>query len=157
MELSSFPANFRLTRLGHTLAALDHLTEAAKAYAQALDLRRGLGQAHLATEALAGLARVALAQDDPEQALAHVEEILSFLKGNTLDGTDEPLRVYLTCYRVLHTNQDPRAQVLLTTAHSLLQQHAAKIEDEALRRSFLENVPANREITREFDASQENQ
>ena len=89
------------------------------------------------------------------QAQTHVDEILGFLQDNTLDGTDEPIRVYLTCYRVLHANQDPRAQVLLTTAHSLLQQQAAKIEDETLRRSFLENVPAHSAIMREFATSRE--
>jgi hypothetical protein len=36
---------------------------------------------------------------------------------------------------------------VLETAHRLLQARAAKIEDERLRRSFLEQVPAHREIT----------
>jgi hypothetical protein len=129
---------------------LDRLAEAADAYRQAMILRREFGQSHMAMEPLAGLARVSLAQNDLAQAQTHVEEILGFLEDNTLDGTEEPFRVYLTCYRVLHANQDARAQVLLTSAHSLLQEQAAKIEDEALRRSFLENVAAHREIVREF-------
>jgi adenylate cyclase len=145
---------FAVTHLGHALAGLGHLSEAADAYRQSLGLRRDLGQPHLAMEPRAGLARVSLAQNDLTQAQTHVEEILGFLEDNTLDGTEEPFRVYLTCYHVLHANQDPRAQVLLTTAHSLLQDQAAKIEDEALRRSFLENVPAHREIVREFARSQ---
>jgi hypothetical protein len=56
------------------------------------------------------------------------------------------LRIYLTCYRVLQANADPRAEEILCTAHNLLQERAAKIDDEELRRSYLENVAAHREI-----------
>jgi hypothetical protein len=75
-----------------------------------------------------------------------VEEILTHLKSNTLDSTDESLQVYLTCYRVLRAAQDPRAQETLGTAYALLQERAAKIGDAETRRSFLENVAAHREI-----------
>lgn len=102
------------------------------------------------------LARVALAEDDLDGAAACVEEILEFLESRTpstgsrhgLDGTDEPFRIYLTCYRVLRANKDPRAHEILATAHSLHQERAAKIADEELRRSLLENVAAHREIIR---------
>ena len=66
----------------------------------------------------------------------------------TLDGTDEPLRVYLTCYLVLRANHDPRAREILDAAYRLLQERATHIDDEELRRSFLENVAAHREIAR---------
>jgi len=138
------------TYLGHALAGLGHLAEAADAYGQALALRRELGQPNLAMEPLAGLARVSLAQGEVAQAQGRVDEILSHLESNTLDGTDEPFRVYLTCYRVLCANQDSRTQAILNTAHSLLQERAAKISDEEMRRSFLENVTAHREILSEF-------
>ena len=39
---------------------------------------------------------------------------------------------------------------LLAAAHSLLQERAGRIDDEALRRSYLENVAANREIAAGF-------
>jgi hypothetical protein len=103
-------------------------------------------QPHLATEPLAGLALVALTQGDLAQARAHVEEILAHLESGSLDGTDEPFRVYLTCDRVLRANGDLRAEGLLETAHRLLQEEAARIADQALRRSFLENVAAHCEI-----------
>jgi len=34
----------------------------------------------------------------------------------------------------------------------MLQERAAKIEDESLQRSFLENVPINREIIAEYES-----
>jgi predicted ATPase/DNA-binding SARP family transcriptional activator/class 3 adenylate cyclase len=137
--------------LGHALAGLGCPAEAADAYRQALTLRRQWGQHHLAAEPLAGLARVALAQGDPARALAHVQEILDYLDGHpALLGTLEPLRIYMTCYRVLLANRDPRAGEILHAAYHLLQERAAKIDDENLRRSYLENVAAHREIAAEY-------
>jgi tetratricopeptide (TPR) repeat protein len=136
-----------LTVLGHALAGLGQWAEAAGAYRRALALRRDLGQSHLIPEPLAGLARVAEACGDRTGALAHVEEILACLETYPeLYGTDEPLRVYLTCYRVLRAGEDPRAAEILDAAYRLLQERAARIEDERLCRSFLENVAANREV-----------
>jgi citrate synthase len=105
-----------------------------------------MDQPHLVTDPLAGLARVAMAQGDLAQAQAHIEEIVAHLESGSLDGTDEPFRIYLTCHRVLRANGDPRAEALLDTARRLLQEDAAKIGDEGLRRSFLENVAAHRQI-----------
>jgi len=137
------------TTMGHALAAQGHLAEAADAYQQALILRRELRQPSLATEILAGLARVSLAEGDLTQAQAQVAEILSHLDSDTLAGTDEPFRVYLTCYRVLQAGRDSRSQDVLNTAHSLLQEQAGKINDEEVRRSFLEKVASHREILSE--------
>jgi tetratricopeptide (TPR) repeat protein len=142
------------TFLGHACVELGLLAEATNAYHQALTLRQELDQLNLAMEPLAGLARVYLAQGDLTQAQAHVEEILSYLESQGLDDTEEPFRVYLTCYRILDANQDPRVQETLSTAHNLLQEQASKIEDEEMRRLFLENVPAHQEIVREFEAGQ---
>ncbi|MFQ5344187.1 MAG: tetratricopeptide repeat protein, partial [Anaerolineae bacterium] len=144
-------------KLGHAQAGLGQLDEAATAYRGAVALQRELGRLNQAMEPLAGLARVALAQGDIQQAQAHVQEILSHLEaGGTLDGTIDPFQVYLTCYRVLRADGDPRAQEVLTTAYNLLQERAAKIGDEDLRRSFLENVASHREIVREAANGGEN-
>jgi tetratricopeptide (TPR) repeat protein len=144
-----------LTNLGHALAGLGHRAEAAELYQQALTLRRELGQRALAMESLTGLADVSLTQRDLARAQTQVEEILSYLETNTLAGTEEPFRIYLTCYRILQANQDSRARTILDTAYHLLQERAAKISDEDVRRMFLENVAAHREIIGEFAKSQE--
>jgi tetratricopeptide (TPR) repeat protein len=135
-----------LTFLGHALMDLKQLAEAAAAYRQAQAIQQELGQTNMAMEPLAGLARVALAEGNPAQALAHVEGILSHLEHSTLDGAEEPFLVYLTCYHVLLAHQDPRAKDILNAAYMQLQECAAKIKDENLRCSFLEKVSAHREI-----------
>jgi predicted ATPase/DNA-binding SARP family transcriptional activator/Flp pilus assembly protein TadD len=144
--------------LGHALLGLGQLAEATEAYHESVALRRELDQPNLAAESVAGLARVALARADPEQARAHIEEILGHMaSGGTLDGTVSPFEVYLTCYRVLAANQDPRAEELLDTAHELLQEQARKITDEKMRDSFLENVAAHRELVQAFERMSESQ
>jgi hypothetical protein len=66
-----------------------------------------------------------LIQENPSEAQALVEEILGLMESHTLEGTEEPIRVYLTCYRVLMANQDPRAKELLNTAFRLVEERAA--------------------------------
>jgi len=124
--------------------------QAAHAYQQAHTLRSQLGQNSLAMESLTGLARVRLAQGNLVQAMVHVDDVLEQLATRSLDGTEEPLRIYLTCFHILQASDDLRADEILETAHGLLQERAAKIDDEKLRRSFLENVAAHREIQAEW-------
>jgi tetratricopeptide (TPR) repeat protein len=139
-----------LTHLGHAQAELGFLPEAAGSYRQALTLRQEIGQLHFAREILGGLSRVTLAQGHLEQAQAIVDDLLPQLEIEHLYGAREPFRVYLACYQVLRASHDSRTEEVLATAHSLLQERAAEIVDERLRRFYLENVPAHREIGREF-------
>lgn len=136
--------------LGHALAAMQQWVEAAASYQQAITYYQRLGNRSLAVEAQAGLAAVALAQAEFALALQRVEAILPSLatpKGHPpLVGMDQPFFVYLTCVRVLATHQDTRAPRLVDDAYSLLQEYAARIHEEHLRRSFLEKVAVHRQI-----------
>jgi tetratricopeptide (TPR) repeat protein len=148
-----------LISLGHSLTAHGELEEAEDVYRQVVSLGYETNKPRQAIEALAGLARVSMARGDTEQALNHVEEILTYLEtetpsmGHPLDGTIEPVRIYLTCYQVLKANKDNRNHDILDKAHNLLQKRAANISDEELRHSFLHNVAANREVVSEFEKS----
>jgi predicted ATPase/class 3 adenylate cyclase len=136
-----------LAHLGRALFGLEYLDESADAYRQALDLQRALGRPNLSIEPLAGMAEVALARRDLTQAQMHVEAILAHLVTGTLQSTVEPAWIYLTCYRVLKENQDPRASALLDTAYTWLQERAAGIDDADRRRCFLEDIATHRELT----------
>ncbi len=133
--------------LGHTLAAERRWSDASAAYQRALVLCSQASWHSWALSAHAGLARIALARGAPEEALPHAEEILRRVEiSPELYGTYDPMRVYLTCYRALQASNDSRAEEVLQMAHHLLQAWASSIADDDLRRSFLENVAAHREI-----------
>ncbi len=136
-----------LTNLGHARLETGELELAEKAYREALLIRRELDQPAQASEPLAGLARLALQAGDLQQAGKHVRAILGHLDGGgTLEGTDDPLQVYATCYRVLHEMGDERAFELLGTGFQLLQRLAASIVEEETRKMFLQDIPHHREI-----------
>lgn len=142
-----------LTYSGHALARLEQLEIAAERYQRAIGLWREQNRPDLALEPLAGLARIALHQRDPSLAQAHVEEIIAELEDDTFPNTGMA-EEHLTCYRVLQANHDPRAVEILRAVHDQLQVQAHKIRDEAMRNSYLENVPVHREIVNEWQAMQ---
>ncbi len=142
---------YALTNLGHALTGLQQLPEAVATYQQAVTLRRELNEHFLAMESLAGLARAFQTGGNKAQAKECVEEILTYLQDHSLDGTDEPLRIYLTCYQILSAAADPRAPEILDQGYRQLQAQAAAIPDPTVRRSFLENVAAHRELARAWE------
>jgi hypothetical protein len=132
--------------IGHANVGLHRLSDAASAYRQALDLFEELANPMEGAEAQAGLARIALLQNDLAGSLAYVEEILKVLADHPRTGIDEPFNVYLTCYRVLEANHDPRAAGVLQTASELLDEYASQFTSEDQRHAFLYNVPSHREL-----------
>jgi len=143
-EASSF------TRLGIVHIAVGNLEQAGTAYERALTLRNQLGQPFKTTEPLAGLAKIALIEGKPLEALGFVEKILTYMNDHSLDGTEEPMFTFLTCYQTLTVNNDPRALEVLEKAYTFLIDRAEKIKDESLRRSYLENVAVNCEIQKAY-------
>ena len=138
---------YTLNHLGFARTGLGRVEAAKQSFGQALQIRRELGQETLVLDDLAGLARLALSQGDKAQAMEHVEKILEGIAGCGVDGTEFPILVYLTCYRVLDAGDDAqRAYGALQDGYELLQRRAGLIQDAALREQFLRNVPFNREL-----------
>jgi len=103
---------------------------------------------------ISGLARVALAEGRLAEAAGHVELLMAHVAGGgTFDGTEEPLLLPLTCWRVLDAVGDPRAPAVLDAAMAELQAQAARISDPQARRSFLGTVPHHREIAAAWQRS----
>ncbi len=138
---------------GHLEFALNKIDEAEVSYGEAMRLNIEIGETHLAVEPLAGLARVALARGNHDKALQEVNKVLEHLNTESLDGTNEPIQLYLTSYRVLHGLNDPRANKILETAHTYLQETVLKIPDERRRQMFLNNIPHHRELMQLWQAS----
>jgi tetratricopeptide (TPR) repeat protein len=134
--------------MGHAYATLQKYSDARDAFNRSIDLRSELGQPSLSMEPLAGLVEVALLAGDIPSASRQVERILSYLgNGGSLDGTDEPLRVYHACYNFLEKQKDPRAWLVLQTANQVLEAQVSKFKDERSRKSFVENFPWRKAIS----------
>lgn len=133
-------------QLGDVRLGLGHPTEATDAFQKALNIYRELNRPQSTVDPLEGLARAALALGANAEALAYVEAILDLLRTAPSDGAGTPVRTYLTCYHVLRAISEPRAHEILERAHLELQTQANRIDDLALRHTFLENVPWHREL-----------
>ena len=138
---------YALACLGRVLEAHEEWLEAEAAFQQSMEIRQELGESNRVLEARAGLARVAMATGRLERAQAHSHAIVQQLAHHTVEGTEEPFLIYLTCYQVLAASADPRAVTLLQRAHQQLQQRAAQIDQPELRRSFWENIDVHRTVT----------
>jgi predicted ATPase/class 3 adenylate cyclase len=142
--------------LGHAHALMKDYGNAQSAYADSIRIRKELGQPGFAMEPTAGLVQVALDADDLALALYHTEEILKYLaEGGTLDGTEEPLRIYLACYTALEKGKDPRANGVLQDAVHLLEAQVSRLRDDAARRMYVQNVPWRLAIQKAWDAKLE--
>jgi hypothetical protein len=95
-----------------------------------------------------------LLKGEQAMALAETEKVLAYLySGASLEGTEEPLRVYYACYLALKQNQDSRSQAVLQSAGELLETQVSKLRDEKSRRMFIENVPWRLAIHKEWNGS----
>lgn len=139
---------------GHAELGLGRLDAANAAYTDSRDRLQSLNlRAQLALDPVSGLARVALAGGDIVSALAHTEQLLAHqAAGGSFDGTEEPLLLPLTCWRVLQAARDPRAGAVLEAAMTELRTQAERIRDDAARRNFLSLVPHHREIVQAWQA-----
>lgn len=141
-----------LARLGDAELALGRFAAAASAFERERTVALTPGLPFL-YDTVAGLARVALAQDDVAGAMSALEGLLAHLaNGGTLANTEAPYLILLTCYQALARAADPRAAELLASAHARLQTRAATITDAKLRLGFLNNIPEHREIVAAWTA-----
>ncbi len=119
---------------------------ALHAYGWAVEGWRALEARAEAIEATAGVARVMLAGGQIVAAYSLIEEVLLHLSEHGPTRLDEPLRVYWTVYRALHTmRQQEAAQQFLDAAYTLLQRQAEDLIPEQ-RQRFLQEVRVNQAI-----------
>jgi tetratricopeptide (TPR) repeat protein len=163
---------YALAGQGRALAGLGQIKEAAVFYKETLALRRELKQLHLAAEVEALIAYLYLNQGDLEQAGLYTERVMVYLrlpeqqdmkrrpsskrttKSNQnkllslrqLKGVEDPFQVYLICYQVLQAGGDERGVAILDFAANLLHEQAVLVNDANYKQSYLEDVPANRQI-----------
>jgi tetratricopeptide (TPR) repeat protein len=137
--------------MGYAYLAQKNFLSAEESFQHSMSIRDELGQPGLKTEPLAGLVQSLLSRGEQVRALAETEKILSYLQSaGSLEGTEEPLRVYYACYLALNENRDSRFTAILQSAEELLETQVLKLRDEEARRKFIENVPWRLAIHREW-------
>jgi hypothetical protein len=102
--------------------------------------------AYLVVEAEAALARVAVLQGNLDEACRIAGRVLPTLGRPDLVGAIQPAEIYRSCWQVLVDCGDPRADDAADAARAYLESSAARIDDDELRESFLQRVPANVEL-----------
>jgi len=100
---------------------------------------------------LATLGAAYLASNDIPKALDYTQQALLILEECGGEGPEFPQQDYFICYQVLRAaGQTDAACDALRSAYGLVMARAEKITDPAMRQSFLERVPVNREIVQEY-------
>jgi len=133
--------------MGHAYLLQNDMEQARAAYQSSLDIRNELNQLSLSMEPIAGLVDACMHADDVEAASRKAGKLLEFIEsGASLDGTDEPLRVYYTCFRYLEKVKDPRSGRILQKAKKLLEEQVSKFNNDAERKRCVENFPWRRAI-----------
>lgn len=143
---------FVFTSQGHVSFALGQLQEAEDCFGKALQLRLALRQQQQAMEPLAGLAQVALARGEVDEALAYSERMLPVIRSPWFAAAVEFFRVFWACYRALDANGDSRAPEVLADAYHRLTARAGQIEDEAMRSAYVTRIDVHRAIADAYRA-----
>jgi tetratricopeptide (TPR) repeat protein len=141
------------TYLALALEAGGEAGAASEPFHRALEILNSIGAFGYARDAIAGLARCALALGRIEEALQHAGQIWNSLQQNGSHGMEFPIWAYLTCARVFQAAGDSSAvRAALEAGYQELYARAGKISDPDWRQSFLENIPEHREIARLVEA-----
>lgn len=136
--------------LGTISLQAGNLEQAIERAGAALAMRQELDMHLWTTADLTTLATAHLARGEKSKALDYAQQAMAILDECQGEGPECPQQDYFVCYQVLHANgRAETAHQALQSAYQLVMARAEKIADPALRQSFLENVPINRQIVAE--------
>ena len=138
--------------LGYAHESLGDLTGANQYFLKALAIFEADQNAFSALEAVAGLARIALARDETELAREHARRLWDYLEQHGM-GSLMP-EANLVCTEVFERSGNlEMARDALEGGHLDLIRRADLISDPEWRTSFLERVPENAQLHRRWRAS----
>jgi len=136
-----------LVGLGEAFEGLNLSEQAMDTYQQALELvTDDTGVSRPKWRARAGIIRAKRKLGETGQEKDFIDDFLSAISQVDNLRWNFPLTVLLLCVKLLLEEKDERARAILDRAYEQVMIVAQKIEDESLRKSFLENLPWNREI-----------
>jgi predicted ATPase/class 3 adenylate cyclase len=132
---------------GHAHLLKSNYDAAVEAFLKSIEIRTQINAPILAAETRSGLCEALLRSGDLISAQNEAEHLMGYIEENrTLEGMEEPLRVFLSVINVLDKTKDPRVPVVLQYAIQLLEAQVSKLRSEEARRMFVENVPWRRTI-----------
>lgn len=143
---------YSLTTLGLALEGFEHWSEAAAAYEEAKVIRQQIGQHSYAMDDVAGLARIALRQNNLTKAVSLAAEANEWLTEHGSEGMEHPLRLYLTLAEVQRANgRFMESKQMLQAAMRMVHEQAERISEEAVRKSFLADGPLHQLLFKKLD------
>jgi tetratricopeptide (TPR) repeat protein len=135
---------------GMTLLEMGRLREAYEALAQAQAIRSELGERDLLAATEADLALVALAEEEPERARAHMQAALDLMQAD--ERPDLRQQIHYTAYRVRLAHDDVEAAMHhLQRAEAAMLELAQALPREASER-FLQHDPFSRRVRAALDS-----
>ena len=138
--------------IGRAYFHMNRSQEAREALERSLEIRNKTGEEHTIPTIKAFLAYVDMIEGKLDDAVKKIDDIFPQFEKGALPHSEEPspLPQYWATYTVLRKVDDPRYEVIIRKAHKLLQDFAAGITSDRIRKSYLSNVPVNREIQKAY-------
>lgn len=141
-----------LDALGAALLGLNDPAAALAVHQQEEEFAVREGLADYAVNAAARQAMAYMALDALPQALQKVDRVLAGLERLAPNSIYAPADVFLACSQVLAAAGDPRLGMVLEQAHTWLQAHLDRLDDEVYRRLFIDNIPAHAALMRAWQS-----
>jgi tetratricopeptide (TPR) repeat protein len=135
--------------LALTLENSGDLDGAMRYFFQATQLYSEIGAVDYEIDALSGLSRCHLAQNNLDEAKIKVAKVWKYLSEHGSHGLEFPIMAYLSCVNVFDAiGGSSKALSAIKAGYDDLIERAEKISDLDWRESFLTNVPEHCEIIR---------
>lgn len=125
---------------------------ARDSYQDAISILSEIGLQGNVQDAMAGLARCALAGGQIEEAQGYALDLWEFLELNQEKNMELPVWAYLTCASIFEASGDEaNERAAIEGGHQQLMSLADNIDEQEWRESFLENVPEHRALLKMWD------
>jgi class 3 adenylate cyclase/tetratricopeptide (TPR) repeat protein len=113
----------------------------------ARDLYTQVGLPGFARDALAGLARCNLTNQETSHAMDKANQVWETLRTSGAAGMEFPILAYLTCAQIfLATGDRKTARQIVAAGRAELKERAEKISDPQWRTVYISNVPEHRQL-----------
>ncbi len=133
--------------LAHVMESAGETDVAGQYFGEAKQALDQIGAHAYVNDALAGLARSALAQGRVETASQYCREVTAYLDEHGAKGLEFPTLAYTSCARVFQAAGElEAARTAIEAGYAELMDRAGKIDDPIWRQSLLDNVREHREI-----------